>query len=63
VAQTVTIPLTLSKSTKGTHVFANEDKGITGVYVPKALLPTPPPSMIALLLPSLDAQAPATDQL
>ena len=37
-----TIPLTLSKSTKGTHVFANDDLGISGLYLPKLLLPGGP---------------------
>lgn len=31
------LTLTLSKTTKGTHVYANEDKGITGIYLPKLL--------------------------
>jgi len=35
---TQTINLTLSKSTKGTHVFANDDLGISGLYLPKLLL-------------------------
>jgi hypothetical protein len=30
------IPLTLSKSTKGTHVYGNEEKGLS-FYFPKEL--------------------------
>ena len=35
----IKIPLTLRKSTKGTYVFANEEFGFSGIYVPKGLFP------------------------
>ena len=46
-----TIILTLSKSTKGTHVYANEALGINGIYIPKALLMATPAPTITLTLP------------
>jgi hypothetical protein len=33
------VQLTLKKETKGTVVYENVDKGLTGVYVPKNMLP------------------------
>lgn len=33
----VTIPVTLKKTTKTTHVYGNEAQGLTGLYFPKAL--------------------------
>lgn len=44
------IIMTLKKSTKGTHVYANEDKGLSGVYIPKELLPEDTPQTILLTL-------------
>ena len=44
------IVMTLKKSTKGTHVYANEDKGFSGVYIPKELIPDPAPTVILLTL-------------
>jgi hypothetical protein len=35
----IQVPLTLRKSTKRTHVFANEEMGFSGIYVPKSLFP------------------------
>lgn len=34
----LTIVLNHTKSTRGTHVFANDELGITGFYIPKSLL-------------------------
>ena len=42
--------MTLKKTTKGTHVYANEDKGFSGVYIPKELLPADAPQTIMLTL-------------
>ena len=50
-----TITLTLKKSTKGTHVYENETVGISGIYVPKDLLPANAPTTIGLVLPDLGA--------
>jgi len=44
------IVMTLKKSTKGTHVYANEDKGVSGVYIPKEFLPDEAPKTILLTL-------------
>jgi len=46
------IPLTLQKSTGGTHVYGNEDQGFKGIYLPKLLFPAPsaPPREITLTL-------------
>lgn len=32
-----TVTLQLKKSTKTTHVYENADKGLTGLYFPKAM--------------------------
>lgn len=40
---TKAIPLTLVKSTGGTHVYGNEDMGLRGIYIPKLLCPVPAP--------------------
>lgn len=42
MAAPVTIPLTFAKATSGTNVFANEDMGMKGVYLPKLLTPGGP---------------------
>ena len=42
--------MTLKKTTKGTYVYANEDKGFSGVYIPKELLPPDAPATIMLTL-------------
>ena len=44
------IEMTLKKSTKGTHVYANEDKGFSVVYIPKELIPDTAPTTIMLTL-------------
>ena len=48
--QFLSLPLTVSKKTAGTIVYGNEDKGFKGIYVPKALLPTPVPETITMVL-------------
>jgi len=35
----IEIPLKLAKSTGGTHVYANEEQGFKGIYVPKDFFP------------------------
>lgn len=48
-----TITLTLKKSTKGTHVYENNDIGMTGVYIPKPIfgdLAENPPKEIKVTL-------------
>lgn len=40
---TKAIPLTLVKSTGGTHVYGNEDMGLKSIYIPKLLCPVPTP--------------------
>jgi hypothetical protein len=44
----IEMTLTLKKSTKGTHVYANEDAYITQVYIRKEGLPTPPPQTVKI---------------
>jgi hypothetical protein len=52
---TIKVPLTLRKSTKGTHVFANEELGFSGIYVPKSLFPDGvTPNSIMMTLTSND---------
>ena len=46
--------MTLKKSTKGTHVYANEEAGFSGVYIPKELLPGEAPKTILLTLSQVD---------
>ena len=60
-----TIPLALAKSTKGTHVFANEDQGISGLYLPKLLLPGGPEGYsVTVVITKSGSPAPAaSDEL
>jgi hypothetical protein len=46
------LTLTLSKTTKGTHVYADDsaDAAIPSVYVKKSALPDKPPVSIELVL-------------
>ena len=37
------LKLVLMRSTKGTHVYANPDEGISGFYIPKAFFPPSQP--------------------
>jgi hypothetical protein len=45
------VELNLNKSTKGTHVFSNEEHGLN-LYFPKALFPKPeePPTKLKMTL-------------
>ena len=61
MTHSVTIPLTLSKSTKGTHVYANVDRGFSGIYVPKELLPKQAPATITMTL-SCEGEAQASSR-
>ena len=47
-----TINMDLTKSTKGTHVYANNDADspISSIYIKKSGLPSDPPSNISLTL-------------
>ena len=47
----VKIVLTLKKATKGTVVYANEDKGFSGIYVPKEFVPDTPQTIMLTLGP------------
>jgi len=38
------LKLMLVKSTRGTHVYANGDEGISGFYIPKAFFPLNQPT-------------------
>ena len=46
------IKLTLSKSTKGTHVYANDDEGaaVSTVYIKRSSLPQTPPPVIEMTI-------------
>ena len=46
------IPLALKKTTPGTHVYANVDQGMTGVYLPKSFFPkgVPAPAEIVMTI-------------
>jgi hypothetical protein len=49
----LTVELQLKKSTKGTHVYENPDKGLTGMYFPKVLFgddAEKPPQTVKLTL-------------
>jgi len=39
MAVEISVALTLSKTTKGTYVYANAEKGLSGIYVPRDLFP------------------------
>lgn len=55
MAQTYSsVTLALKKSTKGTHVYANEERGLTGVYVPRDMLPSQAPTTITMTLSSAE---------
>lgn len=49
------VTLCLKKSTKGTHVYANEERGFTGVYIPREFLPAQAPVAVVLTLSSVEA--------
>ncbi len=44
----ITVTLTHAKSTKGTHVYAGDT--IPTIYVPKSVLPNPPPQTITVTI-------------
>jgi hypothetical protein len=48
----VTVVLSLKKSTKGTHVYGNEDKGIPNLYFPKEMFDGEAPKTISMTLES-----------
>ncbi len=52
--QTTTVKMTLTKSTKGTHVYGNTepDIAVPSLYIKKASLPNPPPQAITVTIES-----------
>lgn len=46
----ITIAMSLRKSTKGTHVYGNENSAVQTVYVRKDALPPTPPQNIVLTI-------------
>lgn len=47
---TTKIVMTLKKSTKGTHVYGNEDSAIPSVYIRKEIFPSTPPAEITIII-------------
>ena len=47
-----TVKLTLSKSTKGTHVYANDSETapVSSVYIKRTALPATPPPVIEMTI-------------
>ena len=52
MTSTTTLKLTLTKSTKGTHVYGSDDKdaAVPSVYIKRSALPADPPQAITLTL-------------
>lgn len=46
----VEIILTLKKSTKGTHVYGNDDSAIPSVYIQKHVFDGQPPQQIVITI-------------
>lgn len=42
------VELRLKKLTKGTAVYENGEKGFPGVYIPRKMIPAPPPPTLTL---------------
>lgn len=48
--ENIVVPMTFSKSTPGTHVYAEAEQGtpIRTIYIKKSDLPSPPPQYIVV---------------